>query len=174
MNTLSLWLSLLLAALLCGRAVGEELRELKYHEDATLTAKVHVARQLDGGQLAVYLAIDNRYKNTIECGGQLLTAITKDDEKVNLLVRFGNLRIFPSGAFSHPLVYLVADRLELPSGYVYAAQDYPLIKVSCRGWSYLQYLHPRFCQQNKLEMCNGDKVSYPYMIDEYWLGSCPC
>lgn len=174
MNTLSLGLSLLLVVLLYDRAAGEELRELKYHEDATLTATVHVARQPGEEQLAAYLAIDNRYKNTIECGGQLLTAITKDDKTVNLLVRFGNLRIFPSGAFPYPLVYLVADRFELPPGYVYVAQDYPAIKVSCRGWSNLQHLPWKFCQQYRLEKCSGDKVSYPYVIDAYWLGSCQC
>lgn len=174
MKTLSLWLSLVFAATLYDRAVGEELRELKYHEDATLTATVHVARQPDGEQLAVYLAIDNRYKNTIECGGQLLTAVAKDDKTVNLLVHFGNLRVFPTGAFSYPLVYLAADRLELPPGYVYVVQDYPAIKVSCRGWSNLQHLPWKFCQRYQLEKCSGDKVSYPYMIDAYWLGLCQC
>ncbi len=174
MNTLSLWLVLVLAVIRPEHAAGEELRELKYNEDTTLAATVHVARQPDGEQLAVYLAIDNRYKNTIECGGQLLTAIAKDGKTVNLLVRFGNLRVLPSGAFSYALVYLVADRPELPSGYVFVAQEYPSIKVSCRGWSYLQYLPAQFCWQHKLERCSADKVSYPYMIDEYWLGLCQC
>ena len=174
MNTLSLWLSLVLATTLPGRVVSEELRGLKYNEDATLTATVHVARQPNKEQLAVYLAIDNRYQNTIECGGQLLTAIAKGDETINLLIRFGNLRIFPSGAFSYPLVHLVADYLELPPGYDFVPQEYPIIKVSCRGWSYLQYLPLQFCQKSNLEMCNSDKVSYPYMIKKYWLGSCQC
>lgn len=174
MNTLSLWLSLVLAATLCGRAVGEKSNELDSHEYDNLEATVHVARQAKDKQLAVYLAIDNHYQHTIECGGQLLTAIAKDSKTVNLLVRFGNLQVFPSGAFSYPLVYLVADQLALPEGYVFVAQDYPTIKANCRSWSYTQYLHPRFCRQSAVEMCSGDKVSYSYMIDEYWIGSCQC
>ncbi len=173
MNRLS-WTVSVLSALLGVRAAGEELRELKYNENTTLAAEVHVARQPDEALLAAYLSIDNRFKNTIECGGQLLAAIEKDGKIVNLLLRFGNLRVFPSEAFSYPLVHLVGSRIELPSGYVFVAQEYPPLKVSCRGWSYLQYLHPQFCQQNEVETCSGDKVSYPYMIDEYWLGLCRC
>ena len=173
MNRLSL-VALVLSALLGVRAAGEELRGLKYNEYTTLDAEVHVARQLDEAQLAVYLSIDNRFKNTIVCGGQLLVAIEKDGKIVNLLLYFGSLRVFPSKAFSYPLVHLVGSRLELPPGYVFVAQEYPTIKVSCGGWSYLEYLHPKFCQQNEVATCNGDKVSYPYMIDAYWLGLCRC
>ena len=175
MNRLSLWLSLVLAAALYDRAVAVEVPQIGYHEDTILAATVHVIRQPGGEQLAVYVAIDNQHIGTITCGGQLLTAIAKDDNKiVNLLVRFDNLRVFPSGAFSYPLVHLVADRLQLPSGYDYVAQEYPTIKVACRGWPSLQYLPQEFCHLSNLEMCSIDKVMYSYMIENYWLGACLC
>ena len=174
MNRLWLWGLLLLGSKI---AVGEELSELAYHESVTLVAKMHVARQHDEQQLGVYLGIDNKFKNTIECGGQLLAEVERDGKVINLLVRFGNLRVLPTGAFPYPLVYQVGGRMELPPGYVFVVREYPDIKVSCRGWSYQQYLHPEFCQQQRtvhVEMCSGDKVSYPYERDNFWLGLCQC
>ena len=170
------WLGVLLL-LGSKTAVGEELSELAYHEDATLAAKVHVAQQPDEQQLSVYLGIDNQFKNTIECGGQLLAEVEKDGRVINLLVRFGNLRVLPTRAFPYPLVHQVGGKMELPPGHVFVVREYPEIKVSCRGWDYHQYLHPEFCQQQRtlhVEMCSGDKVSYAYRRDNFWLGLCQC
>ena len=165
---------LVLSSLLGVCAAAEELRELEYSEDTNLAAEVHVARHPAEQTLAIYLSIDNRFKNTIECGGSCWPAIEQDGQIVNLLLRFGNLRVFPAEAYSYPLVHLVGSLISLPPGYVFVAQEYPPLKVSCRGWSYLQYLHPQFCRQKEIETCSADKVTYPYMVGEYWLGLCEC
>ncbi len=175
MKVLSSWVSLVLAALVCGSVAGEEGQRIKYDEIVTLTAAVHVARQPNNDErLAVYFAIDNQYQVTLECGGQALVDIVKDDETTNVLVRSESLRVFPSKAFSYQLVHLVADHLKLPSGYDFVPQEYPSVEVICGVWNSLQYLPLEFCQKSNLEICNPDKISYFYLVKDYWLGSCRC
>ena len=168
---------LLLLSILLGQTAATKLEKLAYEEDATLQAQLHVALQPDSEQHALYLAIHNRFSNTIECGGQFLAVIEKDGEVVNLLLRFANLRVLPAAAFPYVTVHLVASSIDLPSGYTFVLKEYQPLKAHCRGWDHLQVLHPVFCQSYdtaRTQSCSADKVFYQYMIDEYWIGACLC
>lgn len=155
-----------------------ELRELPYPQAAVLDAKAHVAVHQDTQLRGVYLAIHNHFRNTVTCGGQFLALVEKDGEEANLLLRFVSLQVLPTAAFPYQLVHLISDGNELPAGYVFVAKEYPVVEISCRGAdTFEEMLPPELCQkgtQHREDLCQANKVRYPYTIGEFRLGSCAC
>lgn len=166
---------LILSALQIPATAGTN--DLAYEQRAILEAKVHVAREDDAAQLGIWLEVKNNYTSTISCSGQFLAIIEKDGIIGNKLLTFTNLEIFPNLAFPYRLVHPIGLTRDLAEGYVFATERYKTISVTCRGWDFLQPLHPKFCQQNKEVhdiICAGDTIRYPFLIAEFWIGSCQC
>lgn len=170
---------LLFLLTICSQRIfaGSGANDLAYEERAILGAEVHIAREGNAAQLGVWLEIRNNYASTISCSGQFLAIIEKDGIIDTQLLTYTNLEVFPDLAFPYRIVHPIGRARDLADGYTFAAERYKTINVTCRGWDFLQPLHPKFCQQNKQVhdiICAGDTVRYPFLIAEFWIGSCQC
>ena len=144
--------------------------DLSHGEVADVTAHVHITTDADDMK-SVYLSFDNHYLNTISCSGEFFIITDKNTRTEKYT--FDNLRVYPQEVFGYRVIYPIRT----PSDQQVSDIPYPSFEASCRSWNFLHALPHSICLMNAdthAEICASRSSLYPFMIGEFWLGSCSC
>ena len=147
-----------------------QAQDLGHGETASLEAEIHVASY--NNSRGIFLTIANDYHNTVSCRGEVMVITANHGTTGTQTLSFSNLRVYPRNAFPYQITYPITSQL-----HNYTDTNYAPIHIKCNSWDFLITLPSDLCLLDPdahAKNCEGNGHVYPFMIENYWLGSCSC
>ena len=147
-----------------------QARDLDHGETTSLEAEIHVASY--NNSKSIFLTIANDYHNTVSCSGEVMVITNNSGTTGSQTISFNNLRVYPRNAFPYQITYPITSQLQN-----YADTNYAPIHIKCKSWDFLITLPSDLClldPDSHSKNCENNGHVYPFMIGNYWLGSCSC